>query len=522
MDVEPYVTDTVAHFNGHYHLHTGNNGEMQEADNYLFLYAIDIDKTRNVSSIDIPVSGNIKIAAMTLADPVDGFGVVNVSSGEVDEEFYWDMSDLTAGSNTGTNIDKRNMAGSVDATGHRAFTAISSSGQTNTGTEGFAQILVNNGSSKWCGTSTNVNNAWWVMDAGAQVKLPGYVIRGANDDVTYIADRVLHTWIIYGSNSATGPWDTIISAPGAQGPGWTSNYQTRAFLFDSDKIPEEGFRYYRIQITRRGNSAAGTALTTSNTTMQFSYFGLLTSFTENGNLTARVNYTKAVQDGVASLATLNGSNYITLTGGIASSVVAPVAAKSYTTIKNNLYVKVYPDTKLGYMINPKDDASAYTAIDVRFNDGTLLSALKPVDQFGIGVNPVDQGAGNKLQPGKWNYIETELGKVANGKIVSEIIFGFETENGIPSQKIESSLDNVVIFTGDSVCDENLKVYAAVYKANGVMTNMSIHDAAMYAFGTVAFSPAIVLDANSAGAGYYIKVFYWTADGLIPVAEPDEF
>ncbi|MCL2152434.1 MAG: discoidin domain-containing protein [Oscillospiraceae bacterium] len=75
-DDEAYVYDTVAHFNGHYHLHTGNNGEMQEADNYLFVYDIDLDNTRNVSSIEIPISSNIKIAAMTLADPVAGFGTV--------------------------------------------------------------------------------------------------------------------------------------------------------------------------------------------------------------------------------------------------------------------------------------------------------------------------------------------------------------------------------------------------------------------------------------------------------------
>ena len=85
VDDQPYVYDTVAHFNGHYHLHTGNNGEMQEADNYLFLYAIDIDSTRNVSSIQIPISNNIKIAAMTLAAPVDGFGIVYESDTTVPE-----------------------------------------------------------------------------------------------------------------------------------------------------------------------------------------------------------------------------------------------------------------------------------------------------------------------------------------------------------------------------------------------------------------------------------------------------
>jgi len=521
MDVEPYVTDTIIHFNGHYHLHTGNNGEMHEADNYLFLYSIDLDKARTVTSIEIPVSSNIKIAAMTLADPVDGFGITHVSSGDVDEDFYWDISDLAPNSNTGTAYERSNIAGPLDATGHRAFTAISSSGQTGTGGEGFAQILTNNGSSKWCGTSTTLNNAWWVMDAGAQVKLPGYVIRGANDDMSY-PERVLHTWTVYGSNSASGPWNTVVSAPGAQGTGWTSNYQTRVFLFDSDSIPDTGFRYYRLQITRRANTANGTALSTSNTTMQFSYFGLVTGYTENGTLTARVNHTKSTQSGTVSLATLNGLNYITLNGNLASSVAAPVAAKTFTTVKNNAYVKIYPDTKLAYMINPSDSFSAYSSIDVRFSDGTRLSALNPVDQHGIGITPLAQGAGNKLIPGTWNYVETEIGKVADGKIITEISFCFETLNGVPGQRVETSLDNVMVFTGDRVYDDNLCIYAAVYKANGVMTSVKVFDAAMYAFGAVTFDPAIVLDASTAGAGSYVKVFYWTKDGFIPVTDPDEF
>ena len=522
VDDKPYVYDTVAHFNNHYHLHTGNNGEMQEADNYLFVYAIDLDKTRSVSSIEIPVSNNIKIAAMTLADPVDGFGKVYDASDEVDVGIYWDMSDLTAGTATGTNIDKKNISGPFEATGQMAFESISSSGQTLTGTEGANQILVNNGSSKWCGTATTSSNAWFVMDAGKQVKPPAYIIRGANDDMSYVSGtsaRILHSWIITGSNSPTGPWDTVISAPVAQGAGWTSNYQTRMWLFDEGAIPDTGFRYYRLQLTHRGNSAAGTALTTSNATMQFSYFGLVTSVGENGNLTAQVNKGQTAENGIVTIATLNGPNFITLTGSIAGSATAPVAAKSYTTVKTGLNIRVSADTKLGYMVKPKDEVSSYIALDLKFSDGTRLSSLKAVDQFGIGVNPNDQGKNGTLNIGEWNYVETSLGDVANRKFISEIIFGFETDVGTPGQKIEGALDNVVIYRGDGGF-EDVNAYGALYNAEGRLVKLSSVNNALSqgAYSTVALKSPIVLDKNVAGAGSYIKTFVWTRE-FVPVTEP---
>ena len=88
MDDHSYVYDTVAHFNGHYHQSTGtsNSSELYEIDNYLFLYDIDLDPARTVSTIQIPVSANIKIAAITLADPVDGFGTVYDPSTAADSD----------------------------------------------------------------------------------------------------------------------------------------------------------------------------------------------------------------------------------------------------------------------------------------------------------------------------------------------------------------------------------------------------------------------------------------------------
>ena len=93
IDNKPYVYDTIAHFNTHYHQTHGTTGErgytgiMMECYNYMFLYDIDIDDAKTVKSITLPNNANMKIAAITLADPVDGYGKVYDSSKADDWSF---------------------------------------------------------------------------------------------------------------------------------------------------------------------------------------------------------------------------------------------------------------------------------------------------------------------------------------------------------------------------------------------------------------------------------------------------
>jgi hypothetical protein len=514
MDTNPYVYDSIAQVFTHWH--SGTRDEMT-LDNYLFAYFIDIDDAKTVASITLPNAPGIKIAAITVINsPIPGFGFTNDSILEPDEELYWDFSDVWAGFQIGNNIEKQNIQGEPEATAERAFTTVVSSGQTLTGTEGANQILVNNGSSKWCGTGTNANNAWFILDAGAQYKTLGYVIRGANDDLTY-PGRTLDSWIIQGSNSSSGPW-TIIASPTGKGGGWTTNYFKRTFLFNSDAIPEEGFRYYRLQITHNANGALGT----SSSTTQFSYFGLATSATykTDGILETKAELGAVKKADAVTITTVNGPNVVTVKGNIASAASAPVAAKSYTSIKKGLNVMVYPDTKLSYIFSPKDSIGAYMAVDLRFSDGTRLKDLGAVDQRGIGVSPLAQGKGNALKAGKSNYIEIELGKFAEGKVISEIILGFEVDNGTPGQEIEGAFDNIAIFR-DKGESKELKLYAALYTASGKMVDVSvINTVSTQEFSSIVLeSPIVLSNADAAGDKCYAKAFFWDPDTYIPLADP---
>lgn len=437
-------------------------------------------------------------------------------TGTVDS-FNWNFSELSANSTIGNNIEKKNIAGAVEPTGHRAFDNLHSAGVPGTNAERATNIIVNDGSTKWC-QGVNVNNAWFILDAGTSIKLPGYIIRGANDDMSY-ASRRLHTWIVQGSDSPSGPWTTI-SAPTAQGAGWTSNYQTRAYMFDSDAIPNEGFRYYRLQIIRYGNTEAGTALGTSNNTMQFSYFGLIDSITETGSLEVTVNNSGVTgKAGVITLNSLNGPNVITVNGNIAKTASAPVAAKNYTSIKKSLSIEVNSDTKLGYIFKPSNAVSSHMALDVIFSDGTSLQDLKGVDQFGVTVHPKDQGESMLLKPGQWNYVETDLGKIANGKVVKEIIIGFEVEGAAPGEEIEGSFDNIMVFRGDGDFGE-AKIYAAIYNAEDNLIDVKTSDTiSIHAFSTVTLNPAFTIDLSDVGEGGYARLYLWNADNYKPLTVP---
>ena len=159
------------------------------------------------------------------------------------------------------------------------------------------------------------------------------------------------------------------------------------------------------------------------------------------------------------------------------------------------------------------------AIDVVFNDGTRLRDMNAVDQFGIGLHPKDQGDGEFLKPGQWNYVGTDLGKIAAGKVIREIVLGFEIEDATPGQAIEGSFDNIMVFRGDGNF-EDVKAIAALYDAEGKLINAIVSDSLkLRAFETVALNRAIVIDASTAGAQCYSKIYIWTADDYIPVTDP---
>ena len=554
-DANPYVYDSVGQVFTHWHSATRDEATL---DNYLFVYYIDIDAAKTLSSITLPDASGIKLAAMSVVySPIPGYGSTKgsekeeipyvPSSGSVDE-LYWNLSimDFNLGSKVGTLVgttatDRQNIhvEGEVVYTGlsilyFPTFISAGALGNTNEG----PQNIIANSTAKFCG-GVGEDNAWFIVDAGQNRRTPCYNIRGANDDRSYL-DRVLDSWIVQGGSSPTGPWTTISTIKG-MGEGWSSNNFNRAFMFDwSDpSLPAAGFRYYRLQVTAQGQSGAP-----PSGTMQFSCFALANGDPvplATGALLAWDELSVAKPADAITIDTVTGQNVINFKGTVAKVGTVPLVSRTYTRLRSSLSVTVHPDTKLCYMINPKDSASAYAAFDVRFSDNTRLRDLATaVDQYGIRINPQNQGAGGKLIPGEWNYVECELGKYANGKTITEIIIGFDNPSVAPGTPIECAFDYIWIHrekdsidlgkfidmrvTNDTATGEDVKAYVALYTAEGKLVNLwSSETLRMGTGSTLAINPAeVVFALNAAGPNSYAKVFIWTNDNFVPLTSAIHF
>jgi len=98
-------------------------------------------------------------------------------------------------------------------------------------------------------------------------------------------------------------------------------------------------------------------------------------------------------------------------------------------------VTISPGMRFSYWIFPQSPAnnsltagsnSAYAALDLIFTDGTNLRNSGLTNQFGVGVNPANQGGVLALDT--WNYVTVDLTPLA-GKAVNQIDFGYSQPGG---------------------------------------------------------------------------------------------
>lgn len=114
---------------------------------------------------------------------------------------------------------------------------------------------------------------------------------------------------------------------------------------------------------------------------------------------------------------------------------------------HDVEIPVGPDTELSYRIFPTftDDlsyASTFASIDLHFTDGTLLSDLEAVDQYGFGASPRAQGDAKALWAGHWNHRAIRLGEVAAGRTIDRILFAADCP--LPEVTLSGWIDDVTI------------------------------------------------------------------------------
>ncbi|WP_307812369.1 GH92 family glycosyl hydrolase [Phycicoccus sp. CSK15P-2] len=113
-------------------------------------------------------------------------------------------------------------------------------------------------------------------------------------------------------------------------------------------------------------------------------------------------------------------------------------------------VPVGPDSRLTYRIFPDMVSgdltypSTYSAVDLRFTDGTYLSDLGAEDVHGTSASPSGQGAGKILYANQWNAVTVELGAVAAGRTVDRVLVGYDNPEASTDTRFGGWLDDLGI------------------------------------------------------------------------------
>ena len=87
---------------------------------------------------------------------------------------------------------------------------------------------------------------------------------------------------------------------------------------------------------------------------------------------------------------------------------------------------VRADDVLRVFIHPRLDAAqtwgaTYVALDLRLADGSRLSELRPLDQYGVPATARGQGEGKILYADQWNDVQVHLGAAVGREIVEVLL-----------------------------------------------------------------------------------------------------
>jgi predicted alpha-1,2-mannosidase len=104
--------------------------------------------------------------------------------------------------------------------------------------------------------------------------------------------------------------------------------------------------------------------------------------------------------------------------------------------------------RLRYLIYPALDAplgyqATYAALDLRFDDGSLLSELTITDQYGMAATAAGQGAAKILYCDQWNDVQIDL-TAASGRRVTEVLIVVDPPESEAGREFQGWLDDIEI------------------------------------------------------------------------------
>jgi predicted alpha-1,2-mannosidase len=285
-----------------------------------------------------------------------------------------------------------------------------------------------------------------------------YSITSANDE----DGRDPKSWTLYGS--ADGKSYTVIDRQSDQ------KFASRGLMVTYTVQNSVAYQYYKLEITE--NNGGG-----------------MTQFADLRLSTGEAAEEEVQESPMASEVSGGPDSSWNKTGSYdgkkSLAVYAKKTGKTDSYARNLLYsglnIKVSANTQLSYVHFPVlHDGSTYDyeytsmhiALDVKFTDGTYLSELGAVDQNGFGMDPVSKGESDALFSMQWNYVETCLGDVAEGKTIDGIYVYFRMDESTTTPRFLAYFDDLVIEDKAPVVYEHLSDYIVTTRGTNCTTAFS--------------------------------------------------
>ncbi|MBQ7354702.1 MAG: GH92 family glycosyl hydrolase [Clostridia bacterium] len=299
----------------------------------------------------------------------------------------------------------------------------------------------------------------WVSFAlTADRVLAKYTVTSANDE----DGRDPKAWTLYGS--ADGKTYAVIDRQSNQ--KFSGRGQTVEYTVSDPKA----YRYYKLEITENNGA----------------------DMTQLADLRLSTGEKAEDKPQESPMATVVGSGPVApwnkpgaFDGASALAVWGKKTSLKDSYARNVLYsglnIKVTKNTQLSYVHFPAlhdgktydfEYTSMHMVIDVKFTDGTYLSELSAVDQNGFGMDPVSKGESDALYTEQWNYIETCLGDVAEGKTIDSVYVYFRMNEATTNPRFLAYFDDLVIEDKAPVVHEHLSDYILTTRGTNCTTSFS--------------------------------------------------
>ncbi|MEC3976845.1 GH92 family glycosyl hydrolase [Amycolatopsis sp. H20-H5] len=288
-------------------------------------------------------------------------------------------------------------------------TETSASSENTDGGEVVANLVDGTLDTKWLSWDPT---AWAQLNLSAATAITHYAITSANDH----DERDPQDWTLQGSNDASA-WTDLDKQAGQK---FTARFQQKDYKLAA---PSAAYKFYRLNITKNngGDILQVAELLLANDDPAPPPLPNMRSFTDSG---PTGGYTNKNRVGFTGLKAFRYSGSQTAAGH----------GYSYNKIFD-VNLPVVASTELSYKVQPQfftgdlKYPSTNVAIDLAFTDGTYLSNLGAVDQYGFGMSPQAQGASKVLYANQWNQVRSLIGTVANGKTIDRVLVGYDNPNG---------------------------------------------------------------------------------------------